>query len=286
MSRFSRFLFAATLGLLFQFAAIGTAAGQQYVVAAGDSLSLIGSVYDVTVGSIVDLNGIDDPNFIFPGQVLEIPGSEGSSVSSYEVQAGDTLGEIAEAVGVSVSALQSANGISNADLIFVGQVLSVPSTGESPGAGGTGGDGRESGGLSLADRPYDPDLEAIMDDVAASEGLDPGIVKALAWIESGWQQQVVSPAGAVGLMQLMPGTAEWLEDDVFGQALNEDVSAYDNVKMGTRYLRILMDATGWETETALASYYQGLGNTLNGIFFDSTRDYVSAVLAVKAAYWP
>jgi LysM repeat protein len=277
-------LLAAALGLVFQFAAIGTAAGQQYVVSAGDSLSLIGSIYDVTVGSIVDLNGIDDPNFIFPGQVLEIPGSRGSSVSSYEVQSGDTLGEIAEVVGVSVSALQSANGISNPDLIFVGQVLSVPSTGEPPGSGG--GSGGESGGHSLADRPHDPDLEAMMDELAASEGLDPGIVKALAWIESGWQQQVVSPAGAVGLMQLMPETAEWLEDDVFGQALNEDVSAYDNVKMGTRYLRILMDATGWETETALASYYQGPGNTLNGIFFDSTRDYVSAVLAVKAAYWP
>ena len=276
MSRFSRFLLAALLGLVFQFAAIGTAAGEQYVVSAGDSLSLIASIYDATVGSIVDLNGTGDPNFIFPGQVLEIPGSGGGESTTYEVQAGDTLGGIAEAFRVSTAELQAANGISNPDLIFVGQVLSVPAV---VGFGGTGG-------LSLDDKPADPALEAIFDDFAAYEGIDAGLVKALAWIESGWQQHVVSPAGAVGLMQLMPGTAAWLEDDIFGQALNEDVSAYDNVKMGTRYLRILMNATGWDTEIALASYYQGHGNTLNGIFYEDTLDYVSAVLAVRDAYWP
>jgi LysM repeat protein len=275
-------LLAAVLGLVFQFAAIGTAVGNQYVVSAGDSLSLVASIYDVTVGSIVDLNGIDDPNFIFPGQVLEIPDSGAGGSTTYEVQAGDTLGEIAEVVGVSTAELQATNGISNPDLIFVGQVLSVPSTGESPGSGGTGG----TGGLSVEDKPADPALEAIFDDFAAYEGIDPGLVKALAWIESGWQQHVVSPAGAVGLMQLMPGTAAWLEDDIFGQALNEDVSAYDNVKMGARYLRVLMDATGWDTEIALASYYQGYGNTLNGIFYEDTWDYVYAVLAVRDAYWP
>ncbi|MFQ5473963.1 MAG: LysM peptidoglycan-binding domain-containing protein [Dehalococcoidia bacterium] len=277
MSRFTRFLLAAMLGLVFQFAAIGTAAGNQYVVSAGDSLSLIASIYDVTVGSIVDLNGIGDPNFIFPGQVLEIPGSGGGGSTTYEVQAGDTLSGIAETFGVSTAELQAVNGISNPDLVFVGQVLSVPA------AAGSGG---ESTSISLADRPYDPELEAMMDEFAAYEGLDPGLVKALVWIESGWQQHVVSPAGAVGLMQLMPGTAAWLEDDIFGQALNEDVSAYDNVKMGTRYLRILMNATGWDTEIALASYYQGHGNTLNGIFYEDTWDYVYAVLAVRDAYWP
>ncbi len=279
MPRFIRFILAALLGLAFQFAAVGTAAGQQYVVIAGDTLSAIASLYDVTVGALVDLNGIDDPNFIYTGQILDIPGLGGGESTTYEVQAGDTLSEIAETVGVSVSALQAENGISNPDLIFVGQVLSIRSVEESPGPG-------EDGGLSLADKPSDPDLEAIFDEFAAWEGLDPGLVKALAWVESGWQQHVVSYTGAMGLMQLMPGTAAWLESDIFGQALNEDVSAYDNVKMGTRYLRILMDATGWNTEIALASYYQGHGNTLNGIFYADTLDYVSAVLAVRDAYWP
>jgi LysM repeat protein len=284
MSRFVRITLAVVVGLVFQFVVIGTAAGKQHIVAGGESLSLIASIYDVTVGSLVDLNGIDDPNFIYTGQILDIPGSFGSGGqggSSYEVQAGDTLSGIAETVGVSVSALQAENGISNPNWIYVGQVLSVPTVEEPSSAGGTGG----SGGLPLEDKPYDPALEAIFDDFAAYEGIDPGVVKALAWIESGWQQHVVSYTGAVGLMQLMPETAAWLESDIFGQSLNEDVSAYDNVKMGTRYLRILMDATGWDTEIALASYYQGYGNTLNGVFFDDTWDYVYAVLAVRDAYW-
>ena len=41
-----------------------------------------------------------------------------------------------------------------------------------------------------------------------------------------------------------------------------------------------------DTEIALASYYQGHGNTLNGIFYDDTWDYVYSVLAVRDAYWP
>ena len=69
-------------------------------------------------------------------------------------------------------------------------------------------------------------------------------MKALAYRESGWQQHVVSPTGAVGVMQIQPSTAYWLERDVFGYDLNIETSAYDNIKAGVRYLRILLDLTG------------------------------------------
>jgi soluble lytic murein transglycosylase-like protein len=85
-------------------------------------------------------------------------------------------------------------------------------------------------------------------------------------------------------MQITPVTAEWLETAVFGEPLNEDVSMYDNVKMGARYLRILMDVTG-EEDKAIASYYQGYGTTLSGKIYEETKHYVELVKAIRAAYW-
>jgi soluble lytic murein transglycosylase-like protein len=86
-------------------------------------------------------------------------------------------------------------------------------------------------------------------------------------------------------MQVTPVTAEWLEKAVLGEQLNEDVSIYDNVKMGARYLRVLLDVTGDE-ETAIASYYQGYGTTLSGKMYEETKQYVRLVRAIQERYWP
>ncbi len=87
-------------------------------------------------------------------------------------------------------------------------------------------------------------------------------------------------------MQVMPGTALWLEEDIFGFDLNERGSAWDNVRLGARYLRILLNATGGDPYDAVAAYYQGLSPTQAGVYYEGTADYASTVLAVKAAYWP
>lgn len=275
MPKYTRFAIAAALGLVLQILFIGSAQGRQHIVAAGESLGVIAEMYSVTVGQLVDSNGISNPDVIYPGQALDIPNT-GAGSTKYEVQPGDTLSAIAEEFGVSSADLQQANAITDPHLIVVGQVLSVPTAAPSP----------SQPSLPLADKPSDPALEPLFEEFAAYEGIDPGLVKALAWIESGWQQHVVSHTGAVGIMQLMPETTAWLESDIFGYDLHERDSAYDNIKLGVRYLRILMDATAWNEKTALASYYQGHGNTTNGILFSDTVDYVAAVLAVRDSYWP
>lgn len=274
MPKFYRYAIAAALGLILQFLLIGTAQGRQHVVAAGESLSFIADMYGVTVGQLVERNGIGDPNLIYPGQDIDIPGGVSST---YEVQEGDTLSGVAARFGVATADLQAANGIADPHLIVPGQTLTVPAVAPGP---------APSHGLSLADKPANPELEALFEEFAAYEGIDPGLVKALAWVESGWQQHVVSHAGAVGIMQIMPGTAVWLENDVFGYDLHERESAYDNIKMGVRYLRILLEATGGNEKVAVGSYYQGHGNTLNGVLFQDTVQYIAAVLAVRDAYWP
>jgi LysM repeat protein len=105
-------------------------ATREYVVQAGDSIASIGAQFGVSGDEIEELNNITDPNEIYVGQTLLIPESVGASepggTETYVVQAGDTLGKIAVRYGVTVEALQEANGIDDPDSITVGQVLTIP----------------------------------------------------------------------------------------------------------------------------------------------------------------
>lgn len=102
-----------------------------YTVKRGDTLGRIASAYGTTVQEIADINGIQNVNLIFPGQVLKIPtnsnipGSESNSTSKtyYTVRRGDTLSRIASRYGVTVQQIVDWNDIQNPNLIYPGQKL-------------------------------------------------------------------------------------------------------------------------------------------------------------------
>lgn len=274
-------LFAAAIVLPVVAVGSAVAAATQHTVGDGETLSGIAQAYNVTVDALAQLNHIANPNLIFSGQILNIGGpqdntapSPSATASTYDVQPGDTLSAISSRFNVSVAALASANGLENSDLIVVGQRLTIPQPVS-----------QDVIANLPAVRPSDPQIEGIIDDLSSAEGVDPKLVRAIAWVESSWQQGAVSSTGAVGLMQIMPDTAAWLEKDVFGYPLNEDTSMYDNIKAGVKLLRILIDATG-DTDLALASYYQGQGTTASGVFYKDTQDYVRTVNFVKDRFWP
>ncbi len=273
-----RLILSAVLGLAMPFVFVSAvSAAVRHTVSPGETLSYIALIYEKTVEEITGANDIRDPDLIYPGQELDIPGEGGgASGGAYVVQPGDTLSAVAWQHGISTDALQSANGISDADYVYIGQLLTIPSAYSEP----------ELPTLAFPDRPWDPSLEAMIDDIAWMEGVDPALVKAVATVESGWNQSAISYAGAIGIMQVMPGTVWWLEWEVFGFDFNERESAWDNVRLGARYLRILLDATGGDYYDAVAAYYQGLSPTEAGVYYAGTADYASMVLAVKAAYWP
>jgi len=261
--------------------AAGDSAADEYKVANGETLSEIAERHGMTVEELARANGIVNPDLILSGQVLVVPGAAGGrgavpvpggaglsgSGGSYVVQAGDTLSDIADRFGVPLVALVQANGLSDPHLIVEGEVLVIPVP-EIP-----------------IGPPAAPETEAILDEAAAAEGLDHGLVKALAYLESGWQQDAVSHTGAMGVMQIQPTTGYWLESEIFGYELNIETSAYDNIRAGVRYLSILMDLTG-DTDKALAAYYQGYGALSLGIIYEDTIEYVAAVKAVRDMYWP
>src|SRR3990170_2086021 len=258
-------------------------ASGDYTVAEGDTLSEIAETFGVSVEQLAEANGIEDPDFILVGQVIRIPGADESlsvadpgedpgaiqtqEVDTYTVRSGDTLSEIADHFGVPVSAIVGANGLADPNFIVEGQTLKIPVV------------------VSAPARPASPDVEPLLEQVAMEEGLDPGLVKALAYQESGWRQDVVSSTGAVGIMQIQPSTGYWLETDVFGYDLDIEMSAYDNIKAGVRYLRILLDLTG-SIDDASAAYYQGYGALSLGILYEDTVQYVASVNAIKASFWP
>lgn len=100
--------------------------GTTYTVVSGDTLSGIGARYGVSWQAIQQANGIKNANLIYPGQKLVIPAGTAPTPRTYTVVSGDTLSGIGARYGVSWQAIQQANGIKNADLIYPGQKLVIP----------------------------------------------------------------------------------------------------------------------------------------------------------------
>lgn len=96
------------------------ASGQVYYVQKGDSLRKIAAKFNTTVDAILKVNNIANPNVIYVGQALNLPGS----LSTYVVQKGDTLKIIANRYGTTVEKLLGLNPeIKNQNLIYVGQII-------------------------------------------------------------------------------------------------------------------------------------------------------------------
>jgi LysM repeat protein len=124
-------------------------AEQSYVVQPGDTLARIAREHGVELGDLATANHLVNPNLIYPGQTLLIPGTgpvpeEGEAGAGHEsqqaelppqpaaghvVRAGENLYRIALLYGLTVNDLQSANGLANANVIFVGQRLRIPANG-------------------------------------------------------------------------------------------------------------------------------------------------------------
>ena len=97
-----------------------------YTVQEGDTLSAIASLYGTSYQELAAINGIDNPDLIYPGQVLQVTGSaQVSSTTTYTVENGDTLSAIAAMYGTNYQYLAAINGIENPDLIYPGQVLRI-----------------------------------------------------------------------------------------------------------------------------------------------------------------
>ena len=113
-------------------------------------------------------------------------------------------------------------------------------------------------------------------------GLDPALLRALAWQESGHQGHVVSSAGAFGVMQVTPATWEFVERFVIGQQVPR--TADGNVRVGVAFLRHMLRVFGGDERRALAAYYQGAKSVQTVGILPGTRRYIANILALKSRF--
>ena len=109
-------------------------------------------------------------------------------------------------------------------------------------------------------------------------GVDPALARALAWMESGFQQDVVSSVGAIGVMQLLPETWEFVDTVLLG--VRTPRNYHGNVRAGVRYLRWQLDEFDGNVRVALAGWYQGARAVREIGLYDDTRLFVRVVLAL------
>jgi N-acetylmuramoyl-L-alanine amidase len=288
----------------------GASAYVSHTVGPSETLWSIAAANNFTTRSLAAYNGISPESNVQLGTTLKIPsvpeaaaalqgagggsqpsgggGGQGLSVSSpgpsgsYTVRPGDSLTSIASSSGIAVSQLAWMNGLDPKNPLLIGTVLKLPT--EAP----------------LAQVPEQPPAQRVVpnanphptnervgagtiDQIAISHGVPASLAKAIAWQESGWNNALVSDANARGVMQILPGTWDWIDQSLAGYQLNPN-SAYENVHAGVLYLGQLLKDTGGDVPTAVASYYQGLGSVKQRGMFDDTKQYVNSVLSLKAKF--
>lgn len=129
-------------------------------------------------------------------------------------------------------------------------------------------------------RPAHSSLDELIARVARGYRIEPSLVKAVIAAESDFDPRAVSPRGAQGLMQLMPGTAREL-------GVARPFAVEDNVDGGVRYLRWMLDRYRGETNRALAAYNAGPGavDAHGGVPpYAETQRYVRRVRALHRSY--
>jgi LysM repeat protein len=271
-----------------------TGSGGGYVVQPGDTLSGIAAANGTTVDALAAANGLDPGGVLPAGSSLAVAGGGGSAAApassggapavqgAYTVRPGDTLSALAAETGVAMSDMAAMNGLDPDGVLAAGTVLKLPGGAPTP---------------ARADEPAPPPVVPASDpaptatyvgaadiqSVASQYGVSPSLAAAIAWQESGFNNAMVSSANARGVMQVMPGTWDYVQQNLAQRQLDPN-SATDNVHAGVMYLKRLLDETGGDENTAIAGYYQGLSSVRERGMYDDTARYVENVQALRGRF--
>jgi LysM repeat protein len=281
-----------------------------YTVKSGDTLTHIASRYGTSVRTLVALNKLPgNGNAIYAGDVIKLPGAPKAApksrtaaktpakrsqlrMSRYVVKPGDTVSKIAKRFRCSQANLLAANRMRASDRIYAGKTLRVPvkakpkATRNNTFAGRTYADhivaqaDRNRATLKKRKLPSRAQMRTLIVKTAKRYGVDPELALAVSWQESGWKQRVVSPANAIGAMQVIPSTGKF-SSSIVGRDLDL-LKAQDNITAGVVLLDRLTGAA--KLDIAVAGYYQGLGGVRKNGMYTDTKQYVKSVLRLKGQF--
>lgn len=280
------------------------AAAASYVVRRGDTLGHIARRTGTTVAALTSANGLDARGFIREGQKLSVPGSAASvprasasasaapaAGTSHTVRSGDTLSHIAARAGVTLAQLRAVNP-GTGDRLQIGQRISLPAAAGSGTVGSTFA-GRTYPAATVAAAQANKDslharsvptraqMRTMVASTARAQGVDPALALAIAHQESGFDMRAVSPANAIGVMQVIPSSGVWASE-LAGRRLDL-LSPQDNVLAGVLVLRANLRAAD-DQATGIAAYYQGLSSVKRNGMYADTRRYVANVQTLAAGF--
>ena len=234
----------------------------------GDSLTAIAAHYKVSLPTLATLNRLDPAKALLVGTHLSVPvaatppAAQPAPQQTYVVQPGDSLTAIAAHYEVPMPTLAKLNRLDPARALLVGTQLTVPVA---------------TAHASLAAAPTE--VRSTLDDWAARLGVSAHLVRALSWMESGYQPGVVSSVGARGVLQVMPTTRDYVEQVLVGHPVPHTLDG--DVEVGILYLRHLLGQFDGNTRLALAAWYQGEAAVRKFGLYQMTKPFVADVLALQ-----
>ena len=233
--------------------------------------------------------------FLLAALVMGVLPASAAADYPHVVEPGETLTSVAATDGLSVEAVAAANGISSEAQLVTGQILYIPpqtadttaltqsaTTGET-----TNGAAEQTSHATPSGSP-EPTAEfassAEIADVADEYGVPASLAEAVAWQESGWNNDEVSGIGAVGVMQIVPATWNWIDRYLTPSAPLGTASASENIRAGVLLLHQLLVETGDDVSLAVAGYYQGIASVQAYGMYPDTQQYVADVLALEQRF--
>jgi soluble lytic murein transglycosylase-like protein len=273
-------------------------------VRAGETLWSIAQSNGLHTSALARYNGVSVDHQVVLGSTIRIPTTaealavvngrtaspEPTSVAStapepmggYTVRVGDTLSGLAAQAGVSTAAMAAMNGLDPDAFLLAGTVIKLPTGAPTPANAS-----QPAPAPVVAKASPDPTPVRLsagdVTSIAAQHGAPASLAAAIAWQESGFNNAMVSSANARGIMQVMPGTWQYVQENLTSQRLDPD-SATDNVRAGSLYLARLLRDTGGDERLATAGYYQGLASVRRIGLLPETERYVANVMALRSRF--
>ncbi len=288
-----------------------------HVVRPGETLWSIAAANNLTTRTVAAYNGLSESSQVVLGSTIRIPSTvEGyaalqkaglvaaapattaaapapaapattaapAAQGAYTVRPGDTLSGLAAGARVSLNAMAAMNGLDPNNVLLAGTVVKLPSGAPAPARAAQPAPAATVVPQAGPEPTPARVGAATIQSAAAANGVPASLAAAIGWQESGFNNAMVSGANARGVMQITPGTWDFVQANLAGGRQLDPNSASDNVSAGVLYLKHLLQQTGGNESAAIACYYQGCGSVQSRGLFDDTKQYVANVQALRSRF--